>query len=258
MARIYSVLAMGPGERRRGGQNEAELPLRLNVFCRESRKSSRTLARTSRLPYVLLTDRRGLVVETGSRKNSIKLPGSFDRHFHATYSRSDRLESSSRVSCLKSIRGERNEFSKQSSRGQLVSVIGQIQLDERVPPFSEWTSDPTIPWRTGMLFIRLRQDHPVYPGISRARARVLVFPLYKRTRALHVGRRRICEGSGHVRGGGTAPFAKLTALDRDPGILYAFLDLRPAILRWIRSDGNDRRPLPSIFFFIAFSSTYHV
>lgn len=57
--------------------------------------------------------------------------------------------------------------------------------------------------------------------------------LYKRTRVLHVGRRRICEGSGHVRGGGTAPSAKLTALDRDPGILYAFLDLRPAILRWI-------------------------
>lgn len=44
---------------------------------------------------------------------------------------------------------------------------------------------------------------------------------------------RVCDGGGHVRGGGTAPFAKLTALDRDPGILYAFHDLRPAILRWI-------------------------
>lgn len=44
---------------------------------------------------------------------------------------------------------------------------------------------------------------------------------------------RIRDGSSHVRGGGTAPFAKLTALDRDPGILYAFLDLRPAILRCI-------------------------
>lgn len=50
---------------------------------------------------------------------------------------------------------------------------------------------------------------------------------------MYVEESRICDGSGHVQGGGTAPFAKLTALDRDPGILYAFLDLRPAILRWI-------------------------
>lgn len=143
-------------------------------------------------------------------------------------------------------------------------LSGRFSWTSGVPPFSEWTSDPTIPRRAGMLFIRLRQDHPVYTrAYPCACACVyacvsLSLSLYKRTRVLHVGRRRICEGSGHVRGGGTAPFAKLTALDRDPGILYAFLDLRPAILRWIRSDGNDRRPSPSIFFFIAFSSTYHV
>lgn len=79
MARIYSVFAMP--DRRRGRErkrDEAELPLRLNVFCRESRKSSRTLARTSRLPYVLLTDRRGLVDAAGIEKISVKssrLPG---------------------------------------------------------------------------------------------------------------------------------------------------------------------------------------
>lgn len=33
-------------------------------------------------------------------------------------------------------------------------------MDDRVPPFSEWTSDPTIPRLTGMLFIRLRHDLP--------------------------------------------------------------------------------------------------
>lgn len=48
-------------------------PLRLNVFCRESRKSSRTLARTSRIPYVLLTDRIGFVSFHLSRKNFLKL-----------------------------------------------------------------------------------------------------------------------------------------------------------------------------------------
>lgn len=62
----------------------------------------------------------------------------------------------------------------------------------------------------------------------------MVLCVSEHTRALRVSEEsRICHGRGHVRGGGTAPFAKLTALDRDPGILYAFLDLRPAILRWI-------------------------
>lgn len=95
---------------------------------------------------------------------------------------------------------------------------------------------------------------------TRPRARIHAWVsvyVCKCTRVLHVGRARICEGSGHVQGGGTAPFAKLTALDRGPGILYAFLDLRPAILRWI-----SRRKRSSFltldFFFIAFSSTYHV
>nr|KAF7409141.1 hypothetical protein H0235_013993 [Vespula pensylvanica] len=37
--------------------------------------------------------------------------------------------------------------------------------------------------------------------------------------------------SGHVRDEGTTPFAKLTALDPDLEILYAFVDLTTAILR---------------------------
>ena len=79
-----------------------------------------------------------------------------------------------------------------------------------------------------MLFIRLRQDHPGYARLPvRARAHAHASVARRRLPYTRDG------GSGHVQGGGTAPFAKLTALDRDPGILYAFLDLRPAILRWI-------------------------
>ena len=66
MARIYSVLRS-----RRVGMRRP--PLRLNVFCRESRKSSRTLARTSRIPYVLLTDRIGFVSFLVRTKNPLKL-----------------------------------------------------------------------------------------------------------------------------------------------------------------------------------------
>lgn len=122
MVRIYSVFANGMG--REGEKDEAEPPRRLNVFCRESRKSSRTLARTSRLPYVLLTDRRGLVVATEGKKISIKSCCTFGNHFRAAYLRSRCSKLVSRVSCLRSIRPGRGEFSKRPSRGQLMSVIG--------------------------------------------------------------------------------------------------------------------------------------
>lgn len=72
--------------------------------------------------------------------------------------------------------------------------------------------------------------------------------VYKCMRVLHVERACICEGSGHVQGGGTAPFAKLTALDRGPGILYVFLDPRPAILRWIFATETIVVPHPRFFF----------
>lgn len=84
MVRIYSVfwasLVKGKGMRRSGSRGKevgrgggkgriggrwrmggGTTLRRLNVFWRESRKSSRTLARTSRIPYVLLTDWIGLV-----------------------------------------------------------------------------------------------------------------------------------------------------------------------------------------------------
>jgi len=85
-----------------------------------------------------------------------------------------------------------------------------------------------------MLFIRLRRDHPVYPSVRvcvRARARA----------------RTSYTRSGHVRGGGTAPFGKLTALETGTRGFFTLSSTYDRPFYAGSRDGNDRvRPSPSI------------
>jgi len=87
-----------------------------------------------------------------------------------------------------------------------------------------------------MLFIRLRRDHPVYPSVRvcmRARARARARTSYTR--------------SGHVRGGGTAPFGKLTALETGTRGFFTLSSTYDRPFYAGSRDGNDRvRPSPSI------------